>query len=378
MANKKIRVGIVGLTPGRSWAATAHLPGLALLRDHYEVAGVANSSADSAKAAAQACGIPRHFDDAAAMAASPHIDLVVVTVKVPHHLSLVTTALRAGKAVYCEWPLGNGLEEARQLARLQGLQGLPAVIGTQARLSPVIQHMAHLVHSGEIGELLSSTIVGTGLAWGASTAPYNAYLYDKANGATMLSIPVGHTLAAVRDVLGDIASVSAMLSTRRRQIDVVADPPSPGPPERLAATSPDDIVIAAELASGVPLAIRYCGGTPPGTGLLWEIHGTRGSLQLTGPGGHTQLVPLALKCARGPAAVLEPEAIPDKWCEGLPNDPVSGNLARLYQRLAKRLNGQDVALLPTFDDAVALHRIIDAVETSARDGRRCAIAPVMV
>ena len=48
---------------------------------------------------------------------SPEVDLVVVTVKVPHHRELVPSALEAGKHVYCEWPLGNGLAEARKLAR---------------------------------------------------------------------------------------------------------------------------------------------------------------------------------------------------------------------------------------------------------------------
>jgi len=41
---KRHRVGIVGLEPGRSWAALAHLPALRALKDDYEVIGVANRS----------------------------------------------------------------------------------------------------------------------------------------------------------------------------------------------------------------------------------------------------------------------------------------------------------------------------------------------
>ena len=34
------------------------------------------------------------------------------------------------------------------------------------------------------------------------------------NGATLLTIPVGHTLAALRDAFGDIAEVSSVLAVR--------------------------------------------------------------------------------------------------------------------------------------------------------------------
>ncbi|HMA74314.1 MAG TPA: Gfo/Idh/MocA family oxidoreductase [Xanthobacteraceae bacterium] len=40
------------------------------------------------------------------LAAAPEVDIVTVTVRVPHHLEVVNTAIGAGKHVYCEWPLG--------------------------------------------------------------------------------------------------------------------------------------------------------------------------------------------------------------------------------------------------------------------------------
>ena len=54
MNQQKFRVGIVGLQPGRSWAAMAHLPALRHLSDDFDVVGVANSSHASAQAAAAA------------------------------------------------------------------------------------------------------------------------------------------------------------------------------------------------------------------------------------------------------------------------------------------------------------------------------------
>jgi predicted dehydrogenase len=48
----------------------------------------------------------------------------------------VSEALNAGKSVYCEWPLGNGLAEAVELAQLANDRKLLGVVGTQAIVSP--------------------------------------------------------------------------------------------------------------------------------------------------------------------------------------------------------------------------------------------------
>jgi predicted dehydrogenase len=96
MAAQRFRVGIVGLQPPRSWAARAHVPALASLPGHFEIAGVANSSRASAEAAAAACGIRRAFGSVAELVESPDVDIVAVTVKVPHHLALVRAASMPG------------------------------------------------------------------------------------------------------------------------------------------------------------------------------------------------------------------------------------------------------------------------------------------
>ena len=61
---------------------------------------------------------------------SSDVDLVGVTVKVSHHRGLVPSALEAGKHVYCEWPPGNGVAEARKLAALAEAGG---VVGRSVR-----------------------------------------------------------------------------------------------------------------------------------------------------------------------------------------------------------------------------------------------------
>ena len=73
----------------------------------YEIAAISTTRVESAEAAAQEYRIPRGYGNHAALVADPSVDLVVVTVKVPHHLELVTAAIDAGKHVFCEWPRGK-------------------------------------------------------------------------------------------------------------------------------------------------------------------------------------------------------------------------------------------------------------------------------
>jgi predicted dehydrogenase len=92
MEGQSLKVGIVGLQPGRSWAARAHIYALRALSESYEIVGLANTSLASAEKAAAETGLPRAFANVAELIATPQVDIVVVTVKVPHHLQIVKAA----------------------------------------------------------------------------------------------------------------------------------------------------------------------------------------------------------------------------------------------------------------------------------------------
>lgn len=366
MSDHRLRVGIVGLTAGRSWASVAHVPALRALADTFEIVGVANSSHSSAEAAAAASGIPRAFESVADLVTSPDVDIVTITVKVPHHLELVTAALEAGKHVYCEWPLGNGLAEAETLAALATAKGVLGVAGTQARVAPEIEYLRKLISDGYVGEVLSSTLTAWGGNWGAEIADPETYGYllDRANGAAMLEIPVAHTLAALRDVLGDVTELSASLATRRPHVRAT------GTATTVPMTAYDQIVVGATLVNGAPLSLHYRGGAPrAGAGLTWEINGTEGDIRVTGPLGHAQMVQLSLEGVRGTAQAFAPIEVPEAYRSGFPSDSAPRNVARNYARMAADLKtGSHTA--PTFDDAVGLHRLLAAIEAAAESGER--------
>src|SRR5713226_9762768 len=129
---RRIRVGIIGANPDRGWAAQAHIPALKSLSDDFEITALSTSRRESADAASKLFGVPLAFDNHQDLVNSGAVDVVAVTVKVPHHLELATAALGAGKALYCEWPLGNGLKEAQTFAALARKKGVLAVAGLQA------------------------------------------------------------------------------------------------------------------------------------------------------------------------------------------------------------------------------------------------------
>src|SRR5438552_4893532 len=174
-------VGIIGVSPVRGWAATAHIPALRAL-PNFEIRALSAHSAESARAAGEVFGVSAVFPDHEQMVTQSDIDVVAVTVKVPHHRELVSAALAASKAVYCEWPLGRDLDDARAMAAMASEQGVRTAVGLQARQSPAIEFVQELLSDGYVGEVLSTTMVGLSVPGDVVGQP-NAYMLDRADGA---------------------------------------------------------------------------------------------------------------------------------------------------------------------------------------------------
>jgi predicted dehydrogenase len=218
MSETTLGVGIIGVSPARGWAATAHIPALRAL-PNYEIRALSAHNAESARAAGEAFGVRAVFADHGQLLTEPDIDVVAVTVKVPHHRELVSAALAAGKAVYCEWPLGRDVDDARAMAALAADQGVHTVVGLQARQAPAILFVQELLGDGYVGEVLSTTMVGVSVP-GNVVVQANAYMLDKANGANMLTIAVGHSLDTLNYVLGEFADLSAVSDLRRPLVTI--------------------------------------------------------------------------------------------------------------------------------------------------------------
>src|SRR5256884_255306 len=273
MPESTLGVGIVGVSPVRGWAATAHIPALRAL-PNYEIRALSARSAESARAAGEVFGVSAVFSDHEQMVTQPDIDVVAVTVKVPHHRELVSAALAAGKAVYCEWPLGRDLDDARAMAALAAKQGVRTVVGLQARQAPAIEFVQELLRDGYVGEVLSTTMVGLSIPGDVIGQP-NAYMPDQANGANVLPIAVGHSLDLLNYVLGEFADLSAVSNLRRPLITIEETG------EQIVKTAADQVAVIGTLTSGATASVHVREAVAGGTGVLWAINGTDGTLRIT-------------------------------------------------------------------------------------------------
>src|SRR5437870_1880924 len=358
-------VGIIGVSPVRGWAATAHIPALRALPT-YEIRALSGHSAESARAAGEVFGVSAVFADHQQLVTQPDIDVVAVTVKVPHHRELVSAALAAGKAVYCEWPLGRDLDDARAMAGLAAQRGMRTVVGLQARQAPVIEFVQDLLSDGYVGEVLSTTMVGLSIPGDVLGQP-NAYMLDKTNGANALTIAVGHSLDILTYVLGEFADLSAVSALRRPLITIEETG------ERIVKTAPDQIAMIGTLTSGAAASVHVREAVAGSTGFLWEINGTDGTLRITAAAAQPQIFPLTVAGAKGrnePGELPAPAALTQRWpalssLEGAP----AYNVGRAYAAFAHDIdNGTHT--VPDFADAVRRHEVIAAIERSSASGER--------
>lgn len=362
MANK-LRVGIVGATVtqgGSGWGANAHVPALHALPD-YELTAVCTAHADTAAASASAFGARLAFHDLDEMANHPDVDLVVVCVRVPIHYPLVMAGLRAGKAVFCEWPLGANLAEAEAMAGLAHERGLRTMVGLQARSDPTLSYARELIERGDVGDVLAVNLSSIGQAI-VDRGPGRIWQADRAAGANTLTIQGGHGIDALCYVLGEFTEVAARVETRIKEWRLIDTG------ESVTVTAPDAITVAGRLAGGAEVAMQIASVPVGATGYRVEIYGREGAITIAS-GGSANIGPSQLYAGRG-SGKLEAMEIPDRFTlvpEGTPPGPPR-NVAQAYARLADAHTAGS-AYAPDFDLAVTRHRLLDAIERSASEGR---------
>jgi len=358
----RIRLGLIGAGP---WAGRAHLPALAASPD-FELAAVCTTRAETAEAARRKHGARLAFHDVETLVNSPEVDAVAVVVKVPHHHALTRAALAAGKHVYTEWPLGRTTAEATDLADLARARGLQTAVGLQARVSPALAHMRHLVASGHIGAVTACRVhlMREGILERPASRSWQR---DASLGANTLTIPCGHTIDALRFVAGEFSHVAGVVSTQVhawREADTGRN---------VEVTSPDNVLVSGRLAGGGVASLHVATVPWAGSGYRMEIYGSQGTLVATGTDS-PQLCEVQLLGARG-AHALEPVALPPE-AGGATAALGAGeprNVFHMYRGFAAAIRtGRNP--LPGFDTAVQLHRLIDAIAESSAQGREVALA----
>jgi predicted dehydrogenase len=361
----KIRLGLIGASVTGTWSARSHLPALQASSD-VELTAVCTTKAESAEAARRAYGARLAFDDYRKMIASPEIDAVAVVVRVPSHYAPTKAALEAGKHVYCEWPLGRTTEEAIELAALAKTNKLVTAIGLQARVNPAVMYLKEQVDAGFVGEVMAVHV--SLMREGVLSRPsHRTWQRDAELGANTLTIANGHTVDAMRFVVGDLRRLSAIAATQAKQwLDT-------GTGTWLDVTSPDNVLLCGRLASGAVVSV-HIGAIPfGGSGYRMEIYGREGTLVASGEDS-PQLNKISLHGVKG-ANTLAPIAVPERFsiaAQGTPSGEAV-NVGQMYQLFAQAIRSGENRQ-PTFETAVSLHRLIDAISQASDSGRDVTLA----
>ena len=182
------------------------------------------------------------------------------------------------------------------------------------------------------------------------------------NGANPLTIPGGHSMDAMLFILGDMVEVSARIATRITQWH------NSDTGETMTVDAPDVVSAIGKLASGVEVNVQIATAPTAAPGYRLEIYGRKGTLAVTS--SSVNIGPNKLFGAQGKNQLAE-LPVPDGYRAAPANTP-SGppqNVAHAYARFAKVFHSRE-GIDPDFDTALGIHRLIDAIERSARE-RRC-------
>ena len=353
---RPLQVGIIGASAKAGWARESHVPAVQGLQG-LELGAVVVRKQDEADAAARAFGARAGYADPESLFADPQIDIVTVAVKVPDHHDLVLGALRAGKHVYCEWPLSPTVAEARKLVAAAGEAGVKVAIGLQTRANPAVRRAGELIAQGAIGRVLGGCCYSTSAAWGAVAQPGMSFAEKPEAGVNLVIIQGAHTMDLMIALLGDLATASALATRQYPQVEVQ------GENRAVSRETFDHIIAMGTLAAGgATFAAEIMGGRPNATPFDLTVMGEHGDLSLTGG------APRGFQSGRLALALNgEPQDVNEDERAGFSDAAL--NVAGVYARLRDDIVN-DTRTSPDFDHAVRLTRLMEDLLASSVDGRR--------
>ena len=369
---------------GTGFIGTVHVD--ALRRLGVQVHGVVGSSSVRGAERARAAGLPPAYGSMEEMLADKRVDVVHITSPNHLHHAHVVAALRAGKHVVCEKPLAMTSVESAELVRLAQSSGLVHAVNFNIRFYPLCQHLHQVVTEGGLGEV--RLVTGHYLQdWLVLDTDWNWRL-DPALGGTLRAVgDIGsHWLDLTSYLTGSrVASVSADLETfikvRRQPV---------GPVETFAkgaAKVTVDRDITTEDCATVQ--VRYENGALGSFAVSQVSPGRKNSLRVEIAGatssatwcseqpdelwlGHRDRANEVLQ--RDPALMNQAGAaasfLPGGHIEGFA-DTFRALYNAVYQAVLEGTPAKD--RYPTFSDGHDGVVVCEAIERSAREGRRVAV-----
>lgn len=290
--------GVLGVAiVGAGMIAQVHLA--AARAAGARVAGVLGSSADASQQTAERWGLDRGYADLAELLDDEDVDVVHVCTPNATHHHYAVAALRAGRHVVCEKPIGVSLEEAESLVATARATGLVATVPFVYRYHPVVRELRARARRGDFGpwRLLHGSYLQD---WLMDAHDTNWRVDGALGGASRTFADIGsHWFDLVEWVSGEriseLTALSSVVTDRRGEAAAnSAQPTSSTDPDlrftntpdrtgdgtggRTAASTEDVAMVLGRTRSGVGVSFVGSQVSPGRKNRLWfECDGAAGS-----------------------------------------------------------------------------------------------------
>ncbi len=237
------------------------------------VAAVASRDPGRATQLAGALGARRAYGSYEALVADPDVDVVYVATTHAQHHDAALLALRAGKPVLVEKPLGVNARQAREIRAEATASRLLCLEGMWLRLNPTALAVWAAVDRGEIGDVVA---VRADVSHRFEYEPGHRLFDPAVGGGALLDLGV-YTAAFVLPLLGPPGSVRAAGC--------------------LAPTGVDASVVLTWTSPAGQVATLTCSSINEG-GSGATIIGTRGWIEVAAPLFRTETLTIATASGR--------------------------------------------------------------------------------
>lgn len=215
----------------------------------------------------------------------PDVDVVYVTAPNMMHEEVSIAAAQAGKAVFCEKPVGGTPDQTVRIEAAARAAGVITGVGYNYRWAPLVQYAKQLIGDGHLGEITNyrgrffsmygSDPMGL-LSW--------RFLVDEA-GYGVSSDILSHAVDLATMLIGPIASVSGTMET------FITDRPLPTPGgthyDRGRPGDPTGAVTNEDYAAAMTIFESGARGTfessrsiiGPESQMAFDVYGTKGALR---------------------------------------------------------------------------------------------------
>ena len=341
----KTRIAIVGL----GMAVTPHARGLLDLADTVEVAYAYSPSEARRSAFNQQFPFPT-CDSLDAILEDASVDAVAIFTPANTHLDLAQRCAAAGKHILLEKPVDISTAKAEAAVAACRAAGVTLGIVLQHRFRPAGMRLAELIKAGELGQLVGcSAVIRLWRPQGYYDEPGRGS-FARDGGGVLLSQGI-HTLDLMLSLAGPIAEVTGFATTTSVH----------------RMETEDMVCAAARFANGAFGTIDATTAAYPGFLERIEIIGDKGSATIAG----TELL---AQFQDGRRIAIEP----DGSAGGTGADPMAYPHDHHRAVMADFIDAIQTGREPkvTGEEALKVHRLIDALIETGKAGRPVAVRGV--